>query len=225
MTLEEKLMQMGAEPTETLLASTRQHEQARQQTRKGLRTGPPAANGAGGQTAALRNQFVAAVGRGDEELQVERVGSEGQRPSKTTIKDVYQPTGLANGHRVGGGERDVRQLQLGNNPTPSTSLPDLQFGLANLTFAQATALQPPMQPSRVQGTSSNVSALDRFLLDTMAGSGGNSNPQKANGSSTPVTNTTPAVNGATATVQQSAAPAQDAEPKKKEAETEWLIEL
>ena len=224
MTLEDKLIQMGAEPSATLLASTRQHEQARQQTRKGPRTGPPAANGAGGQTAALRNQFVAAVGRRDKELQVERVGSDGQRPSKTTITDVYQPTGLANGHRVGGGERNVRQLQLGNDPTPSASLPDLQSGLANLTFAQATALQPPLQPSNVQAPSANISALDRFLLDTMAGSGGNSNPQMPNGSSTPVTNTTPAVNGATATVQQAAAPAQDVEPKK-EAETEWLIEL
>ncbi|KAL2260672.1 hypothetical protein VTK26DRAFT_5257 [Humicola hyalothermophila] len=120
MTLEEKLMEMGAEPTEMLLASSRQREETRNQTRS-ART-PPGLTVNVDQAGSIWAQYFADVDK-KQKLKAER--SPEKKPSAMIITDVYQPTNLVDGRRVDGepSRPDVNAAPAPNDAT-RTSQPD-----------------------------------------------------------------------------------------------------
>ncbi|KAK3898073.1 P-loop containing nucleoside triphosphate hydrolase protein [Staphylotrichum tortipilum] len=163
MSLEEQMLQMGAEPTEMLKASMKHRNAARQQARAEpspqakqqgqASTSQRGRKGKAGQGQPLRQplsapsaqmaaqwgQFVHNVGEHDKQLQLLL------QPSTNPdlfIKEVYQPTSLVNGYRTGGQGKVVQQVSLlsaqaivaAEPNAPPVLIPDLLSNVADLSL-------------------------------------------------------------------------------------------
>jgi hypothetical protein len=157
--LEDKMKLMGAEETEMLKASLNNRNAPRQQaqpgpslpvpgqaefsrgarnSRHGQQPKPLSARAA--QTAAQWGRFVDNIEQHDEQLFQESLAANAeQQVSESVIREVYRPTTLANGQRVGGGAGMVQQVQRTYNHVAAASangqtavVSGLQNGIANL---------------------------------------------------------------------------------------------
>ncbi|KAK4230997.1 P-loop containing nucleoside triphosphate hydrolase protein [Podospora fimiseda] len=136
--LAERMLQMGAAPSEMLQQSIEMHQPLSRQpnTRPGRFV-----NGAtrqmiqsqiGRSTMSIQTrasskwtQFPANIQQHDEEIRQERAAeiAAASKASSTQINEVYQPTSLVNGRRVGGGRCVNQQVKHGkaDDPAPASA--------------------------------------------------------------------------------------------------------
>ncbi|KAK4151113.1 hypothetical protein C8A00DRAFT_45623 [Chaetomidium leptoderma] len=145
MSLEQKIMQMGAEPTEMLMASLNNRNPSRQQGRQPVLPVPqaqhPQRQPAGPrvtQTAAQWGQFVENIDQHDEQLRQEHLATVGQPVSEAVIREVYQPTTLADGRRV---QLTYSQIATAAASTSDEAgpIPNLHSGMADLSLTNGSS--------------------------------------------------------------------------------------
>lgn len=253
MSLEQRMIQMGGEPSEMLKASMNQRSNNNNSMLQAQIASPPRpAPAPQGIVAHEWGQFVQNVEQHDERLGLERRSPEKQQAPGTIIKEVYQSTALVKGRRVGDGGRAVQQVQLAaasQGSSASTSVQVQQAGTnASVTKASVTNVQsklaglmmsvessPPrehdsvsvQQTSVYQTASDETSLLDGpCLVDTGVPDLGSPNHQ-----TTQITFIQPLIPSsgtseaiATEPAHSDTGTTKSAQPQE-QAEDDWLIEL
>lgn len=210
------MLQMGAEPTEMLTASLNQRNGSRQQAWPPFSQPTlPADQGYGPASRGRRNgktvpkkststdidemvakwgQFAENIAQHDEQLRQKLLSTGRRRYSGTVIRDVYQPTTLATGQRVGSGSKVVQQVQIpysqvaaGLTSGQSTLIPEIQIGMDNLTLGNGSHAQgdvlisPPDAGSLSSSTTAGRQPRQPPGLDHCEGNGFRTNPITAAG--------------------------------------------
>ena len=214
--IEQKLIQMGAEQTEMLLAS-QNHRNASRQPATPLPTAQPRPPTAAqvADTAAQWGRYVENIQQHDEKLRLEHQASldtAGSRTSQTVIRDVYRPTSIVNGQRAGGGGKVV--LTYSQAAAASTNeQPALTSNGSSHTFSvqqpvQETPVQQPLSHfgDDVYDLLSDISLIDSTHADT----NGSIGLLAGHAPELPTPSTTPSTQSAVPTVKS---------------DDEWLIEF
>ncbi|KAK4170547.1 P-loop containing nucleoside triphosphate hydrolase protein [Cladorrhinum sp. PSN259] len=170
--LEERMIQMGAVPSQMLQQSMAMNQSTSRQPN--IRSGRHYTTRRMNQTQFSRHpmsiqtrassgwtQFPDNAEQHDEEMRQERAARAAAAPqaSSTKIREVYQPTSLVNGQRVDNGQRITQQVQHGVATEPAAGpVPDLSPSseLASIP-ALIPALTPALAPAPVP-TSMPISA-------------------------------------------------------------------